>query len=101
MKKIFTLVDPKRNTARMIEAAKYEVRKYLKREQKKTLPKGTDYWDFDCRYGMTAEDSKSIHVKQINKFIDEAEAEKLEAFYLEIIAKPVKRKEKPQEDSQE
>lgn len=97
MKKIFTLVDPKRNTARMIEVTKHEVRRYIKREQKKPLPKGSDYWDFDCRYGLTAEDSKSIHVKQIDKYIDEAEEQKLDSFYLEIIAKPAKRKEKPQE----
>jgi len=95
MKKIFSLVDPKRNAARMIDAAKYEVRKYLKREQKKTLPEGFDYWDFDCRYGRTEEDAKVIHIKEINKYLDEAETQQLESFYLEILVKPAARKKKP------
>jgi hypothetical protein len=96
MKKIFSLEDPKRNTARMVDSVKYEVRKYLKREQKKKLPEGTDYWDFDCRYGQTEEEAKTIHVSAINKCIDEAEEQKLSSFYLEIIAIPAKRKKKPE-----
>jgi len=95
MKKTFSLIDPKRNTARMTEAAKYEVRKYLKREQKKSLPEGFDYWDFDCRYGSTIEQATVIHVAEINKTLDQAEEEKLDSFYLEILAKPAKRKKKP------
>ncbi|HAK47350.1 MAG TPA: hypothetical protein DCO79_15705 [Spirochaeta sp.] len=95
MKKIFSLTDPKRNPARMIDAAKYEVRKYLKREQKKALPEGFDYWDFDCRYGQTEEEAETIHVSTINKCLDQAEEQNLESFYLEILARPVKRKKKP------
>lgn len=78
----------------MTDAAKYEVRKYLKREQKKSIPEGFDYWDFDCRYGKTEEEAETIHVSAINKSIDQAEEQKLTSFYLEIMAKPVKRKKK-------
>jgi len=88
MKKTFALTHPKIKLARLVEAAKYEVKKYLKRERNKSLPEGVDFWDFDCKYGHTEQEAQVIHVSQINKCMDEAEQQKLESFYLEIIAKP-------------
>ncbi len=88
MKKTFALTHPKIKLARLIEAAKYEVKKYLKRERNKTLPEDVDFWDFDCKYGHTEQEAKVIHLSQINKCMDEAEQLQLASFYLEIIAKP-------------
>ncbi|MCN4145079.1 MAG: DUF6172 family protein [Thiohalomonas sp.] len=72
MKKTFAFIHPKIKLARLIEAAKYEVKKYLKRERNKSLPEGVDYWDFDCKYGHTEQEAKVIHLSQINKSMDEA-----------------------------
>jgi len=88
MKKTFALTHPKIKLPRLIEAAKHEVKKYLKRERNKTLPEGVDYWDFDCKYGHTEAQAEVIHLSEINKYMDEAEKEELESFYLEILAKP-------------
>ncbi|MCU7798718.1 MAG: hypothetical protein KZQ70_00900 [gamma proteobacterium symbiont of Lucinoma myriamae] len=88
MKKTFALTHPKIKLARLVEATKYEVKKYLKRERNKSLPEGVDFWDFDCKYGHTEQEAQVIHLSQINKCMDEAEQQKLESFYLEIIAKP-------------
>ncbi len=88
MKKTFALTHPKIKLARLIEAAKYEVKKYLKRERNKTLPEDVDFWDFACKYGHTEQEAKVIHVSQINKCMDEAEQLELASFYLEILAKP-------------
>lgn len=88
MKKTFALTHPKIKLARLVEAAKYEVKKYLKRERNKSLPEGVDFWDFDCKYGHTEQEAQVIHLSQINKCMDEAEQQKLESFYLEIMAKP-------------
>ncbi len=87
MKKIFQISHPKIKTARLFEGVKYEVRKYIKRETRKQLPAGVDYWDFDCKYGKTESDAEVIHVSQINKHIDQAEQQGLTTFYVEIIAK--------------
>ncbi len=35
----------------MVEAIKYELKKYIKRERNKKLPEEVDFCDFDCRYG--------------------------------------------------
>jgi hypothetical protein len=103
MKKNFKLTDPKHKTARVVEAIKHEVRKYLKRERRKTLPEGVDYWDFNCKFGATEEGAEVIHVAEIDKYINKAEADELDSFYLEILAKPGIRTKKSTEttDSEE
>ena len=91
MKKTFLLTHPKIKLPRLVEAAKHEVKKYLKRERNKQLPEGADYWDFDCKYGVTEQQAEIIHLAEINKYIDQAEQQGLESFYLEILAKPATR----------
>ena len=95
MKKTFKLSHPKIQLPRLVEAIKHEVKKYIQRERRKTLPPGVDYWDFDCRFGADAASSEVIHVADINKAISRAEEQQLESFYLEILAKPGVRGKKP------
>ncbi len=94
MKKTFKLTHPKIKYARLIEAARRDVKKYVKRERNKTLPEGGDFWDFDCRFGFTEDDAKTIHLAEINKSIDKVEEQQAESFYLEILAKPGHRTKK-------
>ena len=95
MKKTFKLTHSKIKPARLVEAVRRDVKKYLKREGKKALAEGVDYWDFDCKYGPTEEKAEMIHTAELSKCIGEAEAEGLESFYLEILAKPGYRTKKP------
>lgn len=94
MRKTFTLTHPKIKVARLVEAVKHDVKKYIKRERRKKLPEGVDFWDFDCKYGDNAEKAKEIHLSEINKCIDRAEDRQLESFYLEILVKPGHRMKK-------
>lgn len=87
MKKIFKLSHEKLKLPRLVESIKHEVKKYIKRERRRALPVGADYWDFDCRFGKDQESSDVIHISEINESISWAESEKLESFYLEIMAK--------------
>ena len=95
MKKTFTLVHPKIKYPRLVDAVRGDVKKYLKRERRKELPDGFDFWDFDCKFGPTAEEAKVIHVAEIGKCINAVEVEQLESFYLEILAKATRRTKKP------
>lgn len=97
MKKTFSLTHPKLPVPRLVEAIKHEVKKYIKRERKKTLPDKVDFWDFDCKFGADEETSKVIHLSEINKYISEAESKQLDSFYLEILVKPGYRSQKPTE----
>mgnify|MGYP000226589440 CR=1 FL=1 len=87
MRKTFNLKVSNKEPARQADSIKHEVKKYLKRERKKTLPEKVDFWDFDCRIGDNAEAAKVINVADINSNITKLlEADKDE-FYLEILAK--------------
>ena len=88
MKKTFELIHPKIKPARLIEAARRDVKKYLKRENRKSLPDDFDCWNFDCKFGSSVEKAEVILSSEISKCISEAEAESLKSFYLEILAKP-------------
>ena len=88
MKKTFELIHPKIKPARLIEAARRDVKKYLKRENRKLLPDDFDCWNFDCKFGSSVEKAEVILSSEISKCISEAEAEGLKSFYLEILAKP-------------
>ena len=100
MKKTFKLTHPKIKAPRLVVAIKHEVRKYLRRERRKNLPEKADFWDFDCRCGVDEASSEVIHVSDIDKAIDQAESKQLESFYLEILAKPGRRRKKPREEQQ-
>jgi len=95
MKKTFKLSHEKLKTPRLVEAIKHEVKKYIKRERRRKLPEGDDYWDFDCRFGTEEALSEVVHVSEINKLISRAESDQLESFYLEIMAKPCRRNKMP------
>ncbi len=100
MKKTFKLSHPKIKLPRLVEAIKSEVKKYIKRERRKTLPEKVDFWDFDCRYGVDEASSEVIHLSAINKSISEAESQQLESFYLEVLVKPGFRTKKPKVEQQ-
>ncbi|KTF14711.1 DUF6172 family protein [Pseudoalteromonas sp. H105] len=91
MKKTFTLNHEKIKYPRMVDAAKHEVKKYLKRERNKTLPLDADYWAFDCKFGNTADQAQEVHVAELNNCISEIEKQELSSFYVEILARPALR----------
>ena len=87
MKKTFSMEHPKIKYPRMIDGTKNEIRKYIKRERRKDLPEGADFWDFDCKFGDTEADAKTVHLKELDGCISDAEKRELTSFYIEILAK--------------
>ncbi|WP_432725578.1 DUF6172 family protein [Variovorax sp. W6] len=95
MRKTFQLQVEGKHPDRLLEAIKHEIRKYIKRERRRELPEGTDYWDFDCRFGASQESAAVIHLSAITGLIDGVAKEGGKQFYIEILAKPAKRKARP------
>lgn len=85
---MFSLIDEKKNSDRVADQIKSEVKKYIKRERNKKLPDNVDFWDFDCRFGSAEKSAEHIHVSKINESISNQVTENAEEFYLEILAKP-------------
>lgn len=94
MKKTFPLSVPGHQAPRVIEQIKSDVRKYLKRERKKKLPDGVDFWDFNCRVGLGDAAPESKHVEELTAAIDQASTCDCPAIYIEILASPGHRKRK-------
>lgn len=89
MKKTFSLNQPGKHPERLIEAVKHELRKYLRRENRRELPEGMAYWDFDCRFGATEASAAKISPADVIKSVDKAKAAGWEAFYMEILVRAV------------
>ena len=51
MRRTYRLDIEGKNRDRLVEASKHDIRKYIRRERRKELPKGADFWDFDTRFG--------------------------------------------------
>ncbi len=94
MKRTFQLNIEGKKPERVLDSIKHEVRKYLKRERRRSLPIDTDYWDFDCKFGVSEDTSEVVHLSTIITHIDEASKSNAVQLYVEIIAKPVKRNPK-------
>ena len=99
MKKTFKLHIEGKNNDRVLEAIKHEVRKYVKRERRKTLPKGVDYWAFDCKFGVTSEAAEVVRLGELTKKMDEVASAGGDSFYVEILAAHGIRK--PREENSE
>lgn len=87
MKKIFRLYVEGKNSDRLLDAIKHEVRKYVKREKRKTLPHGANYWAFDCKFGTNAEVAEPLHLGEITKQMDVVSKAGGDSFYVEILAR--------------
>lgn len=87
MKKTFKINIEGKNRDRVLEATKHEIRQYIKRERNKALPEGVDFWDFDCRFGLSEEAAASAHPANLTALIDAAAQDGADVFYLELIAK--------------
>ncbi len=81
------MTHPKIKVDRLVEGVRHDVKKYVKRERKKVLPEGVDYWDFDCKFGNTVETFQEIHLAEMNTSIDQAKKQQIESIYIEIQVK--------------
>lgn len=95
MRKTYPLQAEGRHPDRVLDAVKHDVRKYLKRERRRPLPEGVDFWDFECKFGLTAEDAQTVHLSAVIPAIDAAAKEQVAQVYVEIITAHGKRKPKP------
>jgi hypothetical protein len=97
MRKTFQLAVPGKHPDRLMDAIKHELGKYQKRERQKPLPSGADFWDFDCKFGLTAPEANTVQLSELKGLMDGAKAAGATQFYVELIAKSGVRKSKTPE----
>jgi hypothetical protein len=98
MKKNFPLQIEGKNPDRVLEAVKHEIRKYFKRERNRALPKDVDFWDFDCKVGLTADSATVVKVSAVIEGIDALVKEGAASVYVEILSKHGIRVIRPEND---
>ena len=91
MKKTFSLHAPGKADARVVESIKHDVRKYVKRERRKTLPEGFDLWEVACRAGASAATAETQPLNEMGTAIDLVVNAGAAEVYLEITAVPAHR----------
>jgi len=101
LKKIFLIQEENKNSDRLVESIKHEIRKYIKRERAKKTPEGFHFWDFDCKFGHTSQNAETIHHADLTAAIDKAQSEKWSECYVEIIAKAAKKPATPSKVEEE
>jgi hypothetical protein len=94
MKKTFPLRVPGKEDQRVVEAIKNEVRKYVKRERRKALPAGVDFWDFACKVGQDQLPPASRHMAEVTGAIEAAAKNGGTTVYVEILSTPGHRTKK-------
>jgi hypothetical protein len=87
MKKNFPLQAEGKHPERVLEAVKHEIRKYFKRERNRDVPKGVDFWDFDCKVGLSAETAEVVRVSGVIEAVDAAAQAAAASVYVEILSK--------------
>lgn len=92
MRKTYPLNLEGKHRDRVLDAVKHDIRKYVKRQRRKALPEGVDFWDFDCRFGLSAETAAALHFGNLMEQIDAVAKEGATALYVELLAKPGHRK---------
>jgi hypothetical protein len=98
MKKNFPLQAEGKHPDRVLEAVKHEIRKYFKRERNRDVPKGVDFWDFDCKVGLTADAAEVVRVSGVIEAVDTAAKAGATSVYGEILSKHGVRVLKAQDD---
>jgi hypothetical protein len=95
MKKTFKLTHPKIKYARLVESVRCDIKRYVKRERRRELPEGSDFWDFDCKFGDIEAEASVVPLNELSKCISDAEERKLESFYVEILRRPAQNEKRP------
>ena len=87
MKKNFPLQAEGKHPDRVLEAVKHDIRKYFKRERNRALPKGVDFWDFDCKVGLAADSAEVVRVSGVIEAVDATAKAGAASVYVEILSK--------------
>ena len=95
MKKTYALNIEGKNRDRLLDAAKHDIRKYVKRERARALPAGVDFWDFDCKLGADQASAAELHFASLVTSVDALAKEGASTFYVEVVTKHGHRSARP------
>lgn len=96
MKKTFQLHVEGKNRDRLLDAARHDIHKYTRRERRRALPEGMDFWDFECRFGRDVDSAEPVHFATLTDRLNTVAQEGWVQFYIELRAQPGRRQARPE-----
>ncbi len=87
MKKTYPLHIEGKHPERVLESTKHDIRKYVKRCRKVSLPEGVDFWDFDCKVGADKDSAATVHLAELIAALDAVAKAGHASAYVEVEAK--------------
>ncbi len=88
MRKTYPLRLEGKHPDRVLDAVKHDIRKYQKRERRRELPAGAQFWDFDCRFGADKDSAQTVHPGELVNLLDALAKDGASQCYVELLAKP-------------
>jgi hypothetical protein len=88
MRQTHSLTHARHAPPQALAAVKNTIRKYIKRERRKTLPEGVDFWDFDCKVGLDEDSAIEAHLSEVIERIGALALDGATAVFVEILVKP-------------
>ncbi|MCL7715085.1 DUF6172 family protein [Stenotrophomonas mori] len=95
MRRTYRLDIEGKHPDRLLEASKHDIRKYLRRERRKALPAGADFWDFDTRVGVDEASAQAVPLPALIHAVDALVAAGNRQFYVEVLRTPGTRPARP------
>jgi len=95
MRKTFQLNIEGKNRDRLLDAARHDIHRYLKRERRRDVPAGAEVWEFDCRFGTSQDDAQVVGLEDIKGLIDQVAESGGTQFYVELLARAAQRSARP------
>ena len=91
MRKSFPLQHPAKADARVRDAIRHEVRKYVVRERRKPLPADADLRIFNCRVGADESSAVPQELPAVASAIDAVAATGAKSVFIEILSQAARR----------
>ncbi len=95
MRKTYPLRPEGKHPDRVLDAVKHDIRRYMKRERRRGLPEGADFWDFDCRFGPAQDAAEAVPPAQLIGLVDALAKGGAAQCYVELLARPAVRQRRP------
>jgi Family of unknown function (DUF6172) len=95
VRKTYLLNVEGKNRDRLLDAAKHDIRKYVKRERSRPLPPGVDFFDFDCKLGASEGAAAALHFATLMASVDALVKDGADQFYVEVVTKHGHRSARP------
>ncbi len=99
MRKTYPLTAPNKQPARVLDAVKHDIRRYITRERGRPLPSDQQTWQFDCKVGADAASAQALRVSEVIAAVDAVAASGAASVYVEILTRAAERAPRPQRAS--